>query len=97
VPKYANVALKRYYSDITKRFEDTFDIKPTKPNFGTLSSPIQERMMRLELDVHRWGIDRTDQDALVMLAHHTLLEDQINSRDGHTLPEGMTNGGPWYF
>ena len=63
--------------DIRERFETAFSIKPNPtPNLVNLTSIVQERIMRCAVEARFFGID-DHRDDLAILAHHTLLKDDL--------------------
>lgn len=63
--------------DIRDRFEAAFSFKPSgAPNLVNLTSIVQERIMRCAVEARFFGID-DGRDELAILAHHTLLKDDL--------------------
>ena len=63
--------------DIRERFESAFSLKPNPaPNLVNLTSIVQERIMRCAVEARFFGID-DHRDDLAILAHHTLLKDDL--------------------
>jgi hypothetical protein len=63
--------------DIRDRFERAFSFKPNPtPNLVNLTSAVQERIMRCAVEARFFGIDDHSDD-LAILAHHTLLKDDL--------------------
>lgn len=68
--------------DIRTRYEKQFNIEAKgAPNLVNLESEVQERMMRCGMEARAFDLD-DDRDDLAILAHHTLLADDIKYRGG---------------
>ena len=68
---------KSWCEDIRARFEEAFQEKPnTVPNLVRLTSSVQERIMRCGVEARYFGIS-DNRDELAILAHHTLLKDDL--------------------
>jgi hypothetical protein len=79
--------------DVRSKYEQQFGIKPAAaPNLVNLSSIIQERMMRCGLEARAFQLD-DDRDTIAILAHHTLLYDDIKTRKGVNDPSRLYGVG----
>jgi hypothetical protein len=68
---------KLWCEDIRTRFEEAFSERPNPtPNLVNLTSPVQERIMRCAVEARYFGMD-DNRDHLAILAHHTLLKDDL--------------------
>ena len=62
---------------VRTRWKKQFNAEPFTPNLSVLTSPLQERMMRCAIEARYFDITDENRDDLVILAHHTLLIDDI--------------------
>jgi hypothetical protein len=68
--------------DIRARYERMFNIEPKgAPNLVNLESEVQERMMRCGVEARVFDLD-DNRDDLAILAHHTLLADDMKYLNG---------------
>ena len=69
---------------VRARYQDTFGVAPPKaPKLIDLDSRVQERMTRCGVEARALGIDTNGYDELAILAHHTLLLDDVKRGRGN--------------
>lgn len=74
------VEFDAWCKSVQDRFERCFSMKPPALNLINLSSQVEERMMRCAIEARFFDIDGENRDDLAILAHHTLLLDDIKYR-----------------
>lgn len=83
------IVFEDWCRDVRARYERQFGIKPpATPNLIELSSNIQERMMRCGLEARAFQLDDS-RDTIAILAHHTLLLDDIKILKGVNNPSRL--------
>lgn len=66
----------QWCTDVRTRHATEFSSSPAKaPNLINLDDRVQERMMRCGVEARAFGLN--DQDDIAILAHHTLLVDDM--------------------
>lgn len=78
---WTNRELNAWCQDVRDRFEKRFGVKARlSPTLHDLESEVMERMMRCGIEARHFGV--TEHDSLAILAHHTLLVDQMRRFGG---------------
>lgn len=82
------IEFKNWCERIRTNFDQAFNFQPNKnPNLAELHSIVSERMMRCGLEARYFGIE-DGWDDLAILAHHTLLRDDL--RHGLSRPNDLS-------